>query len=103
MLQAAIGRTQDAAIHRNQMRGKHYSGGSGIEFHRTRVSLKQSAEFLFDFGNMAVLADLIGFQRFVGFRKMVGERGAAPRTRDSRLGIDDNRLRLNELVSEQWR
>ena len=67
------------------------------------MPLYECVEFLFDFRNMAMLPDLVGLQRFMRFGKMIGQRRTAAGAGDAGLRVDDDRLRLHEVLGEQRR
>ena len=62
-----------------------------------------AGEFLLDLRNMAVLADLIGLQRFMGFRKMIGQGRAPSCSGDPGFRIDDDGIELDESLGEERR
>src|SRR5262249_30189237 len=81
-----VGRREDAAVHGNEMRGEdqvhRFAGGA--------------ADDLFDFGRVAVAANIVGRDAFIAFREMPNQLGHSARPGHAAFAVDDDVGWLNE-------
>jgi hypothetical protein len=88
LLQIDISRGEHAARHRHQVRRKR----------NCKLASQKLAQLLLDLRRVAVFAQTVRGDRFVGFAKMRRLSEFAPGSRNTGFGIDDDGLRIRPVL-----